>query len=210
VNSTLKHIAVSGNIGAGKTTLTEKLARHYGWRALFESTDKNPYLEDFYGNMARWAFNLQVYFLNSRFRQMLEIQSSTVTTIQDRAIYEDAYVFAAYLHESGYIPDSDYASYLDIFNSMIDLIDPPDLLIYLKADIPKLISQIQKRGRAYEDAMRIDYLKNLNTRYDQWISTYKESRLLIIDMNKLDFVERREDFAFIVDKIELELHSLFQ
>jgi deoxyadenosine/deoxycytidine kinase len=141
---------------------------------------------------------------------MLEIQSSKVTTVQDRTIYEDAYVFAANLYESGYIPERDYASYLDIFNSMIDLIDPPDLLIYLKADIPKLISQIQKRGRAYEDAMRIDYLKNLNTRYNQWISNYKESRLLIIDMNKLDFVERREDFAFIVEKIELELHSLFQ
>ena len=210
MNSTLKHIAVSGNIGVGKTTLTEKLAKHYGWRPLFESADKNPYLEDFYGNMSRWAFNLQVYFLNSRFRQMMEIQSSNVTTIQDRTIYEDAYVFAANLHEIGYIPERDYASYLDIFNSMIDLVEPPDLLIYLKADIPKLISQIQKRGRAYEDAMRIDYLKNLNMRYNQWISDYKDSRLLIIDMNKLDFVERREDFAFIVDKIELELHSLFQ
>jgi deoxyadenosine/deoxycytidine kinase len=210
LDSTLRHIAVCGNIGVGKTSLTEKLAKHYGWRPLFESVDKNPYLEDFYGNMSRWAFNLQVYFLNSRFRQMLEIQSSKVTTVQDRTIYEDAYVFAANLYESGYIPERDYASYLDIFNSMIDLIDPPDLLIYLKADIPKLISQIQKRGRAYEDAMRIDYLKNLNTRYNQWISNYKESRLLIIDMNKLDFVERREDFAFIVEKIELELHSLFQ
>lgn len=210
MDSTLRHIAVCGNIGVGKTSLTEKLAKHYGWRPLFESVDKNPYLEDFYGNMSRWAFNLQVYFLNSRFRQMLEIQSSKVTTVQDRTIYEDAYVFAANLYESGYIPERDYASYLDIFNSMIDLIDPPDLLIYLKADIPKLISQIQKRGRAYEDAMRIDYLKNLNTRYNQWISNYKESRLLIIDMNKLDFVERREDFAFIVEKIELELHSLFQ
>ena len=210
MNRKLKHIAVCGNIGAGKTTLTEKLAKHYGWRPLFESVDKNPYLEDFYGNMSRWAFNLQVYFLNSRFRQMQEIQASNVTTIQDRTIYEDAYIFAAHLHESGYIPERDYASYLDIFNSMIDLIEPPDLLIYLKADIPKLISHIQKRGRPYEDAMRIDYLKNLNKHYDQWISTYKESRLLVIDMNNLDFVERVEDFAFIVDRIEFEFHNLFQ
>lgn len=205
----LKHIAVCGNIGSGKTTLTEKLAKHYGWVPLYESVDKNPYLEDFYADMARWAFNLQVYFLNSRFRQFMEIQSSNVTTVQDRTIYEDAYIFAANLYKSGYISERDYSSYLDIFNSMIGFIDPPDLLIYLKADIPKLVQHIQKRGRPYEDAIRIDYLKNLNKHYEQWIGNYKESRLLVIDMNHLDFEGRIEDFSFVVDKIELELHNLF-
>lgn len=205
----LKHIAVCGNIGSGKTTLTEKVARHYGWIPLYESVDANPYLEDFYEDMTRWAFNLQVYFLNSRFRQIMEIRASDTPIIQDRTIYEDAYIFAANLYKSGHISDRDYASYLDIFHSVIGFIDPPDLLIYLKADIPKLVAQIQKRGRSYEDAMRIDYLKNLNRHYDEWIQNYREGRLLIIDMNKLDFVERIEDFSFIVDKIDLELHSLF-
>ena len=205
----LKHIAICGNIGSGKTTLTEKLSKHYGWIPLYESVEKNPYLEDFYEDMTRWAFNLQVYFLNTRFRQISDIQSNNVTTIQDRTIYEDAYIFAANLYKSGHISERDYASYLDIFNSMIGFIDPPDLLIYLKADIPKLVAQIQKRGRPYEDAMRIDYLKNLNKHYERWIDGYSESRLLVIDINNLDFVENIEDFAFIVDKIELELHSLF-
>lgn len=205
----LKHIAICGNIGSGKTTLTEKLSKHYGWIPLYESVEKNPYLEDFYEDMTRWAFNLQVYFLNTRFRQISDIQSNNVTTIQDRTIYEDAYIFAANLHKSGHISERDYASYLDIFNSMIGFIDPPDLLIYLKADIPKLVAQIQKRGRPYEDAMRIDYLKNLNKHYERWIEGYSESRLLVIDINNLDFVANIEDFAFIVDKIELELHSLF-
>jgi deoxyadenosine/deoxycytidine kinase len=205
----LKHIAVCGNIGSGKTTLTEKLARHYGWHPLFESVDENPYLADFYEDMARWAFNLQVYFLNSRFRQVMEIQSTDVVTIQDRTIYEDAYIFAASLHKSGFISDRDYDSYLNIFHSMIGFIEPPDLLLYLKADVPKLVSQIQKRGRSFEDAMRIDYLKNLNKRYEEWIAGYKEGRLLVIDMENIDFVGRIEDFAWIVDKIELELHSLF-
>lgn len=205
----LKHIAICGNIGSGKTTLTEKLSKHYGWIPLYESVEKNPYLEDFYEDMARWAFNLQVYFLNTRFRQISDIQSNNVTTIQDRTIYEDAYIFAANLYKSGHISERDYASYLDIFNSMIGFIDPPDLLIYLKADIPKLVAQIQKRGRPYEDAMRIDYLKNLNKHYERWIEGYSESRLLVIDINNLDFVSNIEDFAFIVDKIELELYSLF-
>jgi deoxyadenosine/deoxycytidine kinase len=208
VRSNLKHIAVCGNIGSGKTTLTEKLAKHYGWHPLFESVDRNPYLEDFYQNMSRWAFNLQVYFLNARFRQGMEIQSNNITTIQDRTIYEDA-IFAENLYRSGYISERDYASYVDIFNSMIGFIELPDLLIYLKADIPKLVSHIQKRGRTYEDAIRIDYLKNLNSYYDEWISAYNGGRVLMIDMNYLDFVKKIEDFAFIVDKLELELNNLF-
>lgn len=206
----LKHIAICGNIGSGKTTLTEKLAKHYGWHPLYESVDKNPYLEDFYENMSRWAFHLQVYFLNSRFKQIAEIQSNNVTTIQDRTIYEDAYIFAANLFKSGYMSKNDHEIYLSIFNSMIGFVEPPDLLIYLKAGIPKLVAHIQKRGRPYEDAMRIDYLKNLNRSYDDWIADYRQGRLMVIDMDHLDFVEKADDFAFIVDKIELELNNLFE
>ena len=205
----LKHIAVCGNIGAGKTTLTEKLSRHYGWRALYESVDKNPYLEDFYEDMGRWAFRLQVYFLNSRYRQLTQIQEDETVTIQDRTIYEDGYVFAANLHNSGHISKRDYAYYLDIFESMITFTEAPDLLIYLKAGVPKLVAQIQKRGRPFEDAIRIDYLKNLNKLYDQWIGGYQEGKLLIIDMDHLDFVENAEDFSLIVEKVEFELHNLF-
>lgn len=205
----LKHIAVCGNIGSGKTTLTEKLSKHYGWLPLYESVDKNPYLEDFYEDMRRWAFNLQVYFLNSRFKQVTEIQTSNVTTIQDRTIYEDAYIFAANLYKSGYISERDYSIYLDIFHSMVAFIEPPDLLIYLKADIPKLVAQIQRRGRPFEDAIRMDYLKNLNKHYEQWIHGYKEGKVLIIDMDQLDFVKRTEDFAYIVERIDLELNNLF-
>ena len=207
--STLKHIAISGNIGSGKTSLAEKLARHYGWTPLYESVDTNPYLKDFYHDMTRWAFHLQIYFLNSRFRQVNEIRASGNTTIQDRTIYEDAYIFAANLHKSGHISDRDYQSYLDIFNSMIDFVKAPDLLIYLRSDIPKLVRQIQKRGREYEYAMRLDYLKNLNEHYENWIGGYAEGRLLIVDVNNLDFVERVEDFAHIVNRIDLEIHGLF-
>ncbi len=206
---TLKHIAISGNIGSGKTTLAEKLAKHYGWTPLFESVDKNPYLKDFYQDMTRWAFHLQIYFLNSRFRQVNEIRASGKTTIQDRTIYEDAYIFASNLHKSGNISDRDYQSYLDIFNSMIGFVQPPDLLIYLRSDIPKLVRQIQKRGREYEYAMRLDYLKNLNEHYENWISGYSQGKLLIVNVNDLDFVERIEDFSFIVNRIDLEINNLF-
>lgn len=205
----VKHIAVCGNIGSGKTTLTEKLAKHYGWIPLYESVDQNPYLKDFYNDMHRWAFHLQIYFLNSRFRQINEIRENDKVTIQDRTIYEDAYIFAANLRKSGYITERDYQSYRDIFNSMITFVRPPDLLIYLNADIPKLVSQIQKRGREYEYAIRLDYLKNLNEHYEDWISGYQEGKLLIIDVNHLDFVERVEDFAFIVNKVDLQLNNLF-
>jgi deoxyadenosine/deoxycytidine kinase len=208
--NTLKHIAVCGNIGSGKTTLTEKLARHYGWNPLYESVENNPYLRDFYQDMTKWAFHVQIYFLNSRFKQINDIYGSGKPTIQDRTIYEDAYIFAANLHQNGHISDRDYQSYLDIFNSMIRFVKPPDLLIYLKADIPKLVSQIEKRGRDFEYSISIDYLRKLNKHYETWIGNYKDGKLLIIDVNHLDFVQNIDDFGLIVNKIDLELNNLFE
>ncbi len=205
----LKHIAISGNIGSGKTTLAEKLSRHYGWSPLYESVDHNPYLKDFYSDMTRWAFHLQIYFLNSRFNQVHQIRNSPKTIIQDRTIYEDAHIFAANLHKSGHISDRDYQSYLDIFNSMINFVQPPDLLIYLRADIPKLVQQIQKRNRDFEYNIKLEYLRTLNEHYEKWIDEYDKGKLLVIDVNSIDFVERVEDFSMIVGKIELELNSLF-
>jgi deoxyadenosine/deoxycytidine kinase len=209
VQKKLQHIAICGNIGSGKTTLTTMLAKHYGWQALLEPVDENPYMRDFYEDMARWAFHVQICFLNSRFNQVNEIRDNKTTTIQDRTIYEDAYIFASNLYKSGHMDARDYKSYQDIFNSMIRFVSPPDMLIYLKADIPKLVSQIEKRGRDYEYAIRIDYLKNLNDHYEKWIGKYTLGKLLVIDVNKLDFVENIEDFSFIVNKIDLELNSLF-
>lgn len=205
----IQHIAICGNIGSGKTTLAEKLSRHYGWHPLYESVEHNPYLRDFYGDMPRWAFHLQIFFLNSRFRQVKQIRQNSKTTIQDRTIYEDAYIFAANLHQSGYISDRDYLSYREIFESMIEYVRPPDLLIYLKADIPKLVEQIEKRGRDYEYAIRIDYLRNLNEHYENWIGKYDLGKLLTIDVNKLDFVNNVEDFSNIIGRVDLELNSLF-
>ncbi|UXX78903.1 deoxynucleoside kinase [Reichenbachiella carrageenanivorans] len=204
-----KHIAVSGNIGAGKTTLTEMLAKHYGWQAEFEDVDDNPYLSDFYSDMSQWAFHLQVYFLNSRFEQVNKVRAGEHTVIQDRTIYEDAYIFAKSLHHQGYFNDRDYNNYLSLFESMIQFVKAPDLLIYLKSDIDKLVRNIEKRGRTYESAIRIDYLQGLNTHYNDWISSYKEGRLLVIDVNPLDFVNNPDDFASIVSKIDVELHGLF-
>lgn len=203
------HLAVAGNIGSGKTTLTEKLAKHYGWKAEFEAVDDNPYLADFYEDMKRWSFHLQVYFLNSRFNQLKKIQETAGSFIQDRTIYEDAYIFAANLYKSKLLTERDYANYKNLFDSMISHVKAPDLLIYLKADIPKLVGQIEKRGRSYETTMRIDYLKNLNIHYEDWISGYQEGKLLIVDVNELDFVERASDFSFIVEKIEREIFGLF-
>lgn len=208
--SILRHIAVCGNIGSGKTSLTEKLAKHYGWNPLFESVDTNPYLRDFYTDMTKWAFHVQIYFLNSRFRQVNEIQGSSKPTIQDRTIYEDAYIFAANLHKNGHISDRDYQSYLDIFHSMITFVKPPDLLIYLKADVPKLVRQIEKRGRDFEYSITLDYLRQLNKQYEGWISTYNDGKLLTIDVNQLDFVENIDDFSYIVSRVDYELNNLFE
>jgi deoxyadenosine/deoxycytidine kinase len=203
------HIAVSGNIGSGKTTLTEKLAKHYGWKAEFEAVENNPYLADFYEDMERWSFHLQVYFLNSRFLQIQKIRESSISIVQDRTIYEDAYIFAANLKKSNLISERDYQNYLHLFNSMVQYVKAPDLLIYLKADIPKLVGQIEKRGRDYENAIRIDYLKNLNTHYEEWIGSYDKGKLLIVDVNNLDFVANPEDFSGIVNKIDREINGLF-
>lgn len=203
------HIAVSGNIGAGKTTLASKLAKHYHWKLQLEDVDENPYLEDFYSDMSRWAFHVQIHFLNSRFKQVNEVRSSQQTIIQDRTIYEDAYIFARSLFSAGHFNERDYASYLNLFEAMIKFVQPPDLLIYLKAGIGKLVAQIEKRGRSYENAIRIDYLKTLNQHYEDWIRSYNLGKLLVIDVNELDFVARVEDFAYIVNQVDLDLHGLF-
>jgi deoxyadenosine/deoxycytidine kinase len=176
---------------------------------LYESVDHNPYLRDFYDDMTRWAFHLQIYFLNSRFNQVRQIRESEKAIVQDRTIYEDAHIFAANLHKSGHINDRDYQSYLDIYHSMINFVQPPDLLIYLKADIPKLVQQIQKRNRDFEFNIKLDYLKTLNEHYENWIHNYKQGKLMIVDVNKMDFVENIEDFAYIIGRIDLEVNSLF-
>lgn len=203
------HIAVSGNIGSGKTTLAIKLAKHYGWNAELEAVENNPYLADFYEDMKRWSFHLQVFFLNSRFNQIKRIREGGLSVVQDRTIYEDAYIFAANLYKSKLFSERDYENYLSLFDSMINFVKPPDLLIYLKADIPKLVGQIEKRGRSYENAIRIDYLKNLNSHYEEWIGGYDKGKLLIVDVNQMDFVEYPEDFSSIVQRIDREIFGLF-
>ncbi|BDC99050.1 deoxynucleoside kinase [Persicobacter psychrovividus] len=203
------HIAIAGNIGSGKTTLTKKLAKHYQWIPQFESVDDNPYLSDFYADMPKWSFHLQVYFLSKRYEQILDIRQGKDSIIQDRTIYEDAFIFARSLHEGGNLSDRDYENYMDLFKAMTRYIQAPDLLIYLKADIPKLVDQITRRGRDYESSIRIDYLQSLNTYYNSWIDNYKDGRLLVIDVNNMDYENRVEDFATIVDKIDIELNGLF-
>lgn len=202
------HIAIAGNIGCGKTTLTNMLAKHYNWTPRFESVDFNPYLEDFYADMARWSFNLQIYFLNKRFQDVVEISQSKEYIIQDRTIYEDARIFAPNLHEQGYMSDRDFENYQDLFNLMMSLVKMPDLLIYIRSGIPNLVAQIQKRGREYESGMRIDYLQGLNDKYEAWIRDYK-GRLLIVDGDKIKFGENADDFRWITDHIDAELFGLF-
>ena len=203
------HIAVTGNIGAGKTTLTTMLAKHYGWSAQYEDVDHNPYLDDFYQDMSKWSFALQMYFLGSRFRQVKEIRESGKNIIQDRTIYEDAHIFAENLNEMNLLSDRDYSNYTSLFNLMKSFVSAPDLLIYLKADISTLTKQIAKRGREYEAGISIDYLMRLNKKYEAWINSYKEGKLLIIDVNDLDFGEREEDFGYILERIDAELNGLF-
>ena len=203
------HIAVAGNIGAGKTTLTKLLAKHYKWEAQLEDVVDNPYLDDFYNQMERWSFNLQIYFLNSRFRQILDIRESGKSVIQDRTIYEDAYIFAPNLHAMGLMTNRDYENYRALFDLMESVTEGPDLLIYLRSSIPNLVSQIHKRGRDYENSISIDYLSRLNERYEAWIHDYDKGNLLIIDVDNLNFVDNAEDLGEVINKIDAELHGLF-
>jgi len=202
------HIAIAGNIGCGKTTLTKMLVKRYGWIPRYEPVEVNPYLEDFYKDMNRWSFNLQVYFLNKRFRDVVEISKSKDTIIQDRTIFEDARIFAPNLHEQGYMSDRDFNNYSDLFDLMMSLVGLPDLMIYIRSTIPNLIAQISKRGRDYEQSIRIDYLKGLNDRYEEWIKTYK-GPLLIIDGDNLKFEANPKDFQSITDQIDAKLYGLF-
>ncbi len=202
------HIAVAGNIGCGKTTLTNMLAKHYGWEPRFESVDYNPYLEDFYADMARWSFNLQIYFLNKRFKDVVEIGKSEKYIIQDRTIYEDARIFAPNLHDQGFMSDRDFENYQDLFDLMMSLVKMPDLLIYVRASLPTLVAQIQKRARGYEQSIRMDYLQGLNEKYDNWIKDYK-GKLLIVDGDHIKFGDKPEDFRWVTDHIDAELFGLF-
>ena len=203
------HIAIVGNIGAGKTTLTELLAHHLKFEAQFEAVEDNPYLEDFYADMKRWSFNLQIFFLNSRFRHIVELQNREINMIQDRTIYEDAYIFAENLYDMGLMSARDFENYSNIFQSILHYIKPPDLLIYLKASVPTLVKNIQKRGRDYESTIRLDYLSKLNEKYEKWIGNYKDGKLLILDKDNLDFTNKPEDLAGIIEKIETAMFGLF-
>jgi len=203
------HIAVAGNIGSGKTTLTELLSKHYKWEANYEDVDDNPYLNDFYEDMQRWSFNLQIYFLNSRFNQILDIRKKGKTVIQDRTIYEDAYIFAPNLHSMGLMSTRDFENYFTLFNLMSSLVQPPDLLIYLRASVPTLVHQIQKRGRKYENSIRLDYLKRLNERYEAWIAAYNLGKMLVVDVDNIKFTESNEDLSKVLDRIDAVLFGLF-
>ncbi|MBS2098397.1 deoxynucleoside kinase [Carboxylicivirga linearis] len=203
------HIAVAGNIGSGKTSLTELLARHYGWEPHYEDVDENPYLADFYEDMPRWSFNLQVYFLKSRFSSVQQFRAAGKTVIQDRTIYEDAYIFAPNLHDMGLMSRRDYENYFSLFELMNSFVQAPDLLIYLRASIPTLVNQIQMRGRSYENNIRLDYLKRLNERYEAWIQGYTNGKLLIIDANEIDFIKNKSDLSMIIDKVDAQIHGLF-
>lgn len=203
------HIAVAGNIGSGKTTLTRLLAKHYNWDAHYEKVDDNPYLNDFYHDMKRWSFNLQIFFLKSRFTQIMNIRQSGKNVIQDRTIFEDALIFAPNLYEMGLMTERDFGNYQNLFELMSSMIKSPDLIIYLRAKVPTLVKQIQERGREYEETIRIDYLKNLNERYNLWIDNYDSGQLLIVDVDDTDFINNPSDLSVVIDKIEAKLHGLF-
>lgn len=207
------HIAVAGNIGSGKTTLTSLLAKHYKWEAHYEDADDNPYLNDFYDDMQRWSFNLQIYFLNSRFSQVMDIHNSGKTVIQDRTVYEDAYIFAPNLHAMGLMTTRDFENYYAVFKMMETFVTPPDLLIYLRASVPTLVNQIQKRGREYENAIRLDYLKSLNERYEAFIASYEaehpDAKVLVVDVDNNNFHEKSEDLGIIISKIDADINGLF-
>lgn len=205
----IKHVAVAGNIGAGKTTLSELLSKHYGWEVQFEDTTTNPYLSDFYEDMNRWSFNLQIYFLNSRYNQVLQIRKGNNAVIQDRTIYEDANIFAPNLYDMNLMSQRDFDNYLSLFNLMSSHIQPPDLLIYLRCSIPKLVHHIQTRGRDYEGSMSLEYLKKLNERYEKWISNYTDGNLLIIQNDDLDFKNVPEDLGHVIEKVDAEINGLF-
>ncbi|MEL6656006.1 MAG: deoxynucleoside kinase [Bacteroidota bacterium] len=206
----VKHVAIAGNIGAGKTTLCTQLGKHFGWDVHYESTDNNPYLSDFYLDMQRWSFNLQIYFLHNRYAQILGIHQGDKTVVQDRTIYEDAYIFAPNLHDMGLMTTRDFENYTSLFKTMTSQIQAPDLLIYLRAGIPTLVNHIQSRGRDYEGSMSLDYLKRLNERYEQWISGYDIGNLLVIDADDIDFKQNPEDLGKVLNQVQGELHGLFQ
>jgi deoxyadenosine/deoxycytidine kinase len=203
------HIAIAGNIGSGKTTLTGLLAKHYEWKAHYENADNNPYLDDFYNNMQDWSFNLQIYFLNERFGQIQDFRNSGLTVVQDRTIYEDACIFAANLHSMGLMSMRDYTTYRSLFDKMVSFVLPPDLLIYLRASVPTLVRQIQKRGRAYENGIRLDYLKRLNECYEEWIGRYSLGKILVIDVDTIHFDEQPEDLRTVINRIDAHIHGLF-
>lgn len=202
-------ISIAGNIGSGKTTLATLLAKHYKWDAHFEDVDDNPYLNDFYNDMQRWSFNLQIYYMTSRISKIQEIREGGKNVIQDRTLYEDAYIFAPNLHSMGLMTTRDFETYFSLFKLQENFIQPPDLLIYLRASVPTLVNQIQKRGRDYEESIRLDYLKRLNERYEAWISTYDHGKILIVDVDGNNFSEKAEDLGKIINSIDGELHGLF-
>ncbi|MBK7762022.1 MAG: deoxynucleoside kinase [Bacteroidetes bacterium] len=205
----IKHIAIAGNIGAGKTTLTKILAKHFNWSPHFEDVENNPYLNDFYNDMHRWSFNLQIFFLNSRLKQLVDIQKGNQAVIQDRTIYEDAYIFAPNLHEMGLMSKRDFENYKNFFETLKGMVNPPDLLIYLKASVPTLVGQIQKRGREYEENIRLDYLKRLNEYYNNWLDKYEDGKMIVIDVDKLNYADNKEDLATVINMITAEVNGLF-
>ena len=205
----IKHVAIAGNIGAGKTTLCRQLERHMGWEGHYEAAEENPYLSDFYEDMKRWSFNLQIFFLNSRYQQILKILRGNKTVVQDRTIFEDAYIFAPNLHDMGLMSTRDFQNYFQLFKTMSSQVQPPDLLIYLRASIPTLVSHIHSRGREYEGNMSLDYLKRLNERYETWIENYKAGKLLIINSDEIDFENRQEDLGLVLNMVRAQFHGLF-